>query len=291
MAHPLDNPLWAALTGPQAHLAVRHGRAARYPGDVSPFAAVAGPGSPWDDLAALAGDGDTIVVPAAPEEPPPGWELVGAIPGVQMDGSALDVAGDLEAVRLGPADVPEMLDLVARTRPGPFLPRTITLGTYLGIRRGGALVAMAGERMRPPGWGEISAVCTDPGHRGEGLAGRLVRAVGEVIRERGDLPFLHAAADNVTGIRLYERLGFTLRREILFAALRPASRGRSEFPAWWPYCGRSAVKPPCCAHEPPHSRVQRLGRGAPGVVAIRAGVDHRRHLHRRPPRPVPAGAP
>ena len=111
-----------------------------------------------------------------------------------MDGSGLAVRADPEAVRLGPADVPEMLDLVARTEPGPFVPRTIALGTYLGIRRGGALVAMAGERMRPPGWGEISAVCTDPAHRGQGLAGRLVRAVGAVIRERGDVPFLHAAA-------------------------------------------------------------------------------------------------
>jgi ribosomal protein S18 acetylase RimI-like enzyme len=227
VAHPLDNPLWTALTGPQADLAVRHGGAARFPHDVAPFAAVAGPGSPWDDLATVTEDGDTVVVPDAPEVLPAGWELVGAIPGVQMDGSGLDVAGDPEAVRLGPADVPEMLDLVARTRPGPFLPRTITLGAYLGVRRDGALIAMAGERMHPPGWSEISAVCTDPGYRGEGLAGRLVRAVGEVIRERGDVPFLHAAADNVSGIRLYEHLGFTLRRKILFGALRPAARGRS----------------------------------------------------------------
>jgi ribosomal protein S18 acetylase RimI-like enzyme len=139
-----------------------------------------------------------------------------------MEGAGLDVTADPEAVRLGPADVPEMLDLVARTQPGPFLPRTIVLGTYLGIRRAGALVAMAGERMRPPGWSEISAVCTDPAHRGQGLAGRLVRAVGTVIRERGDVPFLHAAASNTAGIRLYEELGFTLRREILFAALRVA---------------------------------------------------------------------
>jgi ribosomal protein S18 acetylase RimI-like enzyme len=220
VAHPLDNPLWSALAGPQAHLAVRRGRAARFPVDVSPFAAVADDG--WDDLAVLAGSG-SVVVPDAPHEPPPGWELVGATPGVQMEGSALEVGGDAEAVRLGPADVPEMLDLVARTQPGPFLPRTIVLGTYLGIRRGGALVAMAGERMRPPGWCEISAVCTDPAHRRQGLAGRLIRAVGAVIRERGDVPFLHTTADNTAGIRLYEHLGFTLRREILFGALRAAA--------------------------------------------------------------------
>jgi ribosomal protein S18 acetylase RimI-like enzyme len=224
VSHPLDNPLWAALTGPQAHLAVRSGRAARYPADVSPFAAVAGlpevDGAAWADLAALAGPTGSLVVPGAPDVPPDGWELVGAIPGVQMVGDGLDPTPDPEAEPLGPADVPEMLDLVARTRPGPFLPRTITLGSYLGIRRGGRLVAMAGERMRPPGFTEISAVCTDPAYRGQGLASRLVRAVAVGIRERGDVPILHAAADNATGIRLYHRLGFTLRREILFGALR-----------------------------------------------------------------------
>jgi ribosomal protein S18 acetylase RimI-like enzyme len=251
VGHPLDNPLWSALTGPQAYLAVRHGCAARFPVDVSPFAAVAdgaaaapedvsqgglrftqrteghrrstGMGSAWADLAALAGPGGIVVVPDAPAQPPTGWELVEAIPGVQMEGSQLDAAADPEAVTLGAADVPEMLDLVARTRPGPFLPRTVSLGVYLGIRWGGVLVAMAGERMRPPGWGEISAVCTDPDHRGQGLAGRLVRAVGAVVRERGDVPFLYASASNTTGIRLYRRLGFTHRRDILFGVLRASA--------------------------------------------------------------------
>jgi ribosomal protein S18 acetylase RimI-like enzyme len=233
VAHPLDNPLWTALTGPQAHLAQRRGSAARYPVDVSPFAAVAdlidGGDARWDDLAALVGPGGVAVVPGAPAEPPPGWDLRGAIPGVQMDGAGLDPAPDPEAVVLGPADVPAMLDLVARTQPGSFLAHTLDLGTYLGIRRDGALVAMAGERMRPPGWTEISAVCTDPAHRRQGLAARLVRAVAVGIRDRGDVPFLHAATDNHTGIRLYERLGFIHRRDILFAVLQvrapvPANR-------------------------------------------------------------------
>jgi ribosomal protein S18 acetylase RimI-like enzyme len=233
VAHPLDNPLWSALTGPQAHLAQRRGRAARFPVDVSPFAAVADPGdaTAWADLAALVGPGGVAVVPGVPDRSPPGWEQVEAIPGVQMDGSGLATGPDPDALVLGPADVPEMLDLVARTRPGPFLAHTLALGTYLGIRCEGALVAMAGERMRPSGWTEISAVCTDPAYRGRGLAGRLVRAVAVGIRARGDVPFLHAAADNHTGIRLYARLGFAHRRDILFGALRavevPAARSGS----------------------------------------------------------------
>ena len=118
-----------------------------------------------------------------------------------------------------------MLDLVQRTRPGPFRPRTIAMGTYLGIRRGGRLVAMAGERLHPTGWTEISAVCTDDEHRGQGLATRLVLAVAAGIRDRGDTPFLHAAATNVDAIRLYAALGFRLRRTLTFGAVRTPRAG------------------------------------------------------------------
>ncbi len=217
-----DNVAWDALTGPQAGLARRCGQAARYRPDIAPFAAL--PDEPdqraWADLAALVGSG--MVVLAGPERGvPAGWEAVASVPGLQYDGAGIAVAPDPEAVVLGSADVPEMLDLVARTEPGPFLPLTITMGTYLGLRdASGALIAMAGERMRPPGWTEISAVCTDPAHRGRGLATRLVRAVGAVIRARGELPFLHTAQSNAPAIAVYERMGFVLRRQTMFSALR-----------------------------------------------------------------------
>ncbi|MDQ0765954.1 GNAT family N-acetyltransferase [Streptomyces canus] len=220
----LDNAVWAALDGPHAHLAERVGRAARYPDDVYAFAALADPGDPaaWADLHTLVGPGTTVRVKPV-DTVPDGWEVVGGDggtshalkamgEGVQLVDTALRAEPAPEAVRLGPDDVPEILDLVARTQPGPFLKRTIALGTYLGIRDRERLIAMAGERIRPPGWTEISAVCTDPAYRGRGLATRLVRAVAAGIRERGDTPFLHAAADNTTAIRLYESIGFTLRR-------------------------------------------------------------------------------
>jgi hypothetical protein len=151
--HPLDNPVWSALTGPQSALGERSGRAVRYLPDISPFAALpSGAGdADWAALGELAGPAAGVVLTWRGDlTPPPGWEQVESLDGVQMDGSGLDVRPDPEAVVLGEADVPEMLDLVARTRPGPFLPRTRVMGTYLGMRRGGALVAMAGERMRRP---------------------------------------------------------------------------------------------------------------------------------------------
>ena len=127
---------------------------------------------------------------------------------------------DPEAVALTETDVPEILDLVERAQPGPFRKRTIELGRYLGIRRDGRLVAMAGERFRLPGWTEVSAVCTDPDFRGAGLGARLTLAVAAGILERGELPFLHAAADNDAAIRLYERLGFEPSHDVVFASYR-----------------------------------------------------------------------
>ncbi|MFD8801155.1 GNAT family N-acetyltransferase [Streptomyces atroolivaceus] len=224
-AHPLDNPARASLTGPHTRFAQRRGRILRYHPDVTPWIAL--PDAPdaqdWADVAALAGSGASVTLTAFREPPPADWEIVFQADGVQLVDHTVDAAPDPEAVLLGPADVPEMLDLVERTRPGPFLPRTVELGTYLGIRRAGALVAMAGERLHPPGWTEISGVCTDGSVRGQGLASRLVKAVAHGIRERGETPFLHAAASNTSAIRLYESLGFTLRRRTSFlSAIVPA---------------------------------------------------------------------
>jgi len=221
-SHPiLDNPTWSALTGPHAHFAERVGRAARYPADVAPFHAVTDTDEPraWTDLATLVGPGGSASVRGVTRGPA-GWQTVRTGHGVQLVDTGLRAERDPEAIRLGPDDVPEILDLVARTEPGPFLPRTVEMGTYLGLRHRGRLIAMAGERLHPPGWTEISAVCTDPDHRGRGLATRLVRAVAAGIKERGERPFLHARATNADAIRLYESIGFTLRRRTVSAFVR-----------------------------------------------------------------------
>jgi GNAT superfamily N-acetyltransferase len=221
----LDNPVRSSLGGPHARFAERHGQVLRYQRDVAPFMAL--PDGPdeaaWRDLADFAGPGAEVVLTAGAVVPPADWEVVAEFPAVQMVDDGVEGVEYPEAVRLGPDDVPEMLDLVARTQPGPFLQRTVELGTYLGVRRAGALVAMAGERLHPPGFTEVSAVCTDPDHRGQGYAARLVQAVVAGIKERGDIPFLHATATNTNAIRLYEALGFRIHRRPVFKVTRVGS--------------------------------------------------------------------
>jgi ribosomal protein S18 acetylase RimI-like enzyme len=219
--HPLDNPAWAALNGPQAALAEVHGRARRFPVDVSPFVAVplGAAGDLWSDLLALVGPGGRVGMIGVRVEVGDDWPILFGGEGVQLVATdGLETRPFAEAVVLGDADAAEMLDLAERTKPGPFLPRTHVLGTYLGVRREGRLVAMAGERLHPPGFTEISAVCTDPDFRGQGFGTRLVQAVAHNIRARGETPMMHAAATNENAIRLYEALGFRIRTKVRYLA-------------------------------------------------------------------------
>ena len=224
----LDRVVAASLEGHHARFARRHGRALRYESDVAPFFAFdtlddQHDPAVWGEAAKLADEGEIVAFPGVTAPPAEGWTLVVKLDGVQMVGTGISPKPEPEAVRLGPDDVPEMLDLIARTDPGPFKQRTVEVGTYLGLRREGALIAMAGERMHPPGWTEISAVCTDAAYRGQGLAGRLVRAVAAGIAERGETPFLHAAASNTNAIRLYRSLGFAPRRPMPFTIVQRAA--------------------------------------------------------------------
>lgn len=229
----LDNWVWDALTGPQSDLAEGGGAARRYHPEVSSLVALPHAITPeaWDDLAALVGpDGRGVLIRAETVSLPRGWHELLRLPAVQMlapspqnrPSRAGPAAGGTTIERLGPDDVPAMLDLVANTEPGPFEARTIELGTYVGVRDGARLVAMAGQRVRPQGFTEISAVCTLAEHRGRGLAGALVNWLVDEIHQRGDAAFLHAASSNATAISRYRSLGFTVRREVQAVAFSVA---------------------------------------------------------------------
>jgi predicted GNAT family acetyltransferase len=226
--HPLDNVIWQALTTRQTMFAESCGQARRFMPEVTALGGFCEPTPEgYDALAELLGDRGTVAVFLdEPYQPRTGWEFVVGAPLLQMvceNGSAPPTSrheADPGLVELGDADSAEMIELTALTKPGPFGKRTHELGTYLGIRRAGKLVAMTGERMKVPGWTEVSAVCTHPEHTGHGYAGILMSEVMRRIRSRGETPMLHVREDNVRAIELYERLGFKTRVRRHFAVLR-----------------------------------------------------------------------
>lgn len=243
--HPLDNVIWTALNTRQSEFAEAFGQARRFTPEVSPLAAFAEPTREgYESLAALVGVGGTIrLFLDAPYQARAGWSILNGSPMPEMVyesaglrpadspfGLAQGRLGELsphnanaEIVELGAADSAEMIALTALTKPGPFDKRTHELGTYLGIRREGKLVAMAGERLKIPGYTEVSAVCTHPEHTGHGYARLLMTEVIQRILDRGETPFLHVREDNVRAIELYHRLEFTRRALLYTVVLRKDS--------------------------------------------------------------------
>jgi len=220
----LDRPVWSALNGPQAGLALGGAPAMRIDPAYGPFAAAA-PGGEAGLAALLADDDDEIwLIEDARVTPPAGTcvRKLATLAQMVADGPVEADAG-LDCVALGEADVPAMTALALATRPGPWGPATWRYGPFYGVRRDGRLIAMAGERLRPaPGMIEVSGVCTDPTWRGQGLAAALIRRVMAGHRARGAASFLHSYADNAGAIALYRSLGFAVRRERVVTILGKA---------------------------------------------------------------------
>jgi GNAT superfamily N-acetyltransferase len=213
----LDNLTWHALTSVQAGFAQTAGGAARFMPEMSVFAGLADTGpAAWLDLATLVGAGGVAVLfgGEVPPGPPDGWTVHATGLGHQMVLDRLVPAPLPDSRPLGPDDVEEMTALVELAQPGPFRPRTIELGDYHGVFEDGRLVAMAGERQKVPGATEISAVCTHPDARRRGLGAAITTRVAQGILDRSEAPFLHLDHHNHAARRVYESLGFRVRRQV-----------------------------------------------------------------------------
>jgi ribosomal protein S18 acetylase RimI-like enzyme len=221
--HPLDHPIWSALTTRQQALAEGGALARRYPPAIGPFAAIAdmSPQS-FAALAALMSPSDVAVLfTPEPVTPTAEFKIFLDTTGEQMIGTPAESSiPGVEIVTLGADDVPAMLELTKLTNPGPFTARTHELGIFLGIRIDGQLAAMIGERMKPANYTEITAVCVHPDHRGRGYAQALLAAVSRQITARGEIPFLHVFSHNSSAIALYRRQGMEIRRRLHVTALQ-----------------------------------------------------------------------
>jgi FR47-like protein len=229
--HPLDNVIWNALNTRLAEFAQAYDQARRFVPDVSPLGAFAEPNDQgYESAGVLLGEGQTIgLFLEKPYQPRPGWKIIAAMPMPQMvySGEPANLIASRESdhqiVDLGTEHVPQMMTLTALTKPGPFNKRTHELGRYIGIFYESQLVAMAGERLKVPGYTEVSAVCTHPDHTGRGHARLLMTDVIRRILDRGEIPFLHVRGDNLHAIALYERMGFKQRVLSHLAVLRKDS--------------------------------------------------------------------
>jgi ribosomal protein S18 acetylase RimI-like enzyme len=224
MEHVLDSPAWNALISGNKNLAIGNESVKYFPKDISPFVGTKEISQenfdilhdiiPFDTVSAFIAPYDIVI----PEQ----WTVVQPLMVWQMvyDDAATPAAVTQEFIPLTKQHIPQMLALTQLTNPGPFSERTIDFGYYLGIFDGDRLVAMAGQRMNPTPYAEISAVCTHPDYLGRGHASQLLLSHIRRIKAASEIPFLHVKSENETAIRVYERIGFVKRKEMSFYIIK-----------------------------------------------------------------------
>lgn len=217
--NPLENPFWFALSTHHAKLAKVDGSAGRYLADVAPFAGVSESTAPAvRQLERLVEPGESVfLMGVLPELDESAWIAKPGAPLPQMVcASPLPQTSGPDWIELTDTHRDDMVALTTLVFPGFFRPRTSEMGRYIGIYDGARLVAMAGERLRLDGYQEISAVCTHPDYVGRGYAQHLVTEVSNAAFARGFTPFLHVYRHNVRAMAVYEKLGFSVRKELPF---------------------------------------------------------------------------
>ena len=225
MRHVLDRPVWSALETRHQAFAQGGALARRYPSSIVPFAAsAANDAESLQALQALVAAGESVILLQADAIALPAeLAAISTASGVQMVLEVpLQAVSDERVQQLTQDDAAEMLALASLTKPGPFTLRALSLGDFWGIKVDGRLAAMAGERMKQPGYTELSGVCSHPEFRGGGLGRLLSVFVANQIVARGEVPYLHAYATNAAAISLYESIGFSLRSPMHVAVVQRA---------------------------------------------------------------------
>lgn len=225
----LDNPIWHALSTHQRDFNEGDERLKYFYPEISPFVAMA----EWNKadkeylVEQLPPDRNFFYITAQSPELPSGCKRGFTIKLFQLvcrKHLPFHPAG-IQIRSLGKADIPQMIELTALTKPGPFNQRTIEFGNYIGVFEGERLAAMAGERLRFPGYTEVSAICTHPDFAGKRYSAALLSQATAHIIEKGQIPFLHVRHDNTRAINLYEQAGYEIRGEMDFAIFKKPSGG------------------------------------------------------------------
>ena len=235
-SHVLDRPIWTSLNSVHAKFSVGSKLARRFRDSISPFAAAQDESAQSlsklaelipEDGSIFVGQANTIVCP-----PGTGTSMRASVAQMLFDDCEIRLENNPAIERLSKTDASDMLALASLTNPGPFEEQTHLLGDFFGVKRDGRLIAMAGERLKQPGFTEISGVCTHPGYQRQGLGRELCKTLMARILDRKECPYLHVFTDNTGAIKLYEELGFRIRKEIHVAQLEHFSINLVHIPSW-----------------------------------------------------------
>ncbi len=223
MDHVLDNPAWNALISGNQHLSNGNEQVRFFDKEVSPFVALKEKSTTNFEMLheLIVHDSPLLFVSTVETEIPTMWKVLRTMVGIQMVcNDPVDQATSGNLVPLTDEHIPQMLELTKLTNPGPFAPRTISFGHYMGVFNDEQLVAMAGQRLNPFNYAEVSAVCTHPDYLGRGYAKQLLQSHINRIKAASQIPFLHVRGDNERAISVYKSLGFSARSNVYFYVLQ-----------------------------------------------------------------------
>lgn len=227
MDHILDNMIWNAITTGNNDIAIINGDVGCYLPDIAPFAGMknfndANLKKLYEFIPADRSVAISSLTKMDHDESR--WKLLQPMDVTQMvyehSVNTFTTKNSPLIAPLSEEHIPQMMELTALTRPGPFLKQTIRFKNYFGIFIEGRLAAMTGQRMHPKPYMEVSAVCTHPDFRGMGYAKALMLHVMKIILENSFTPFLHVLSNNINAIELYKTIGFQTREQIFVDVIR-----------------------------------------------------------------------
>lgn len=224
MEHVLDNPIWNGLLTGNRRLASGNQLAMFFPLQISICAGLAVNDEVClEALYNLLPENRTVLLFSDQRiQLSQKWEVLDDKMLFQMiyKGSEPFINGHNIVKPLSENNIADMLTLTSLAQPGPFSERTFELGNYKGIFDDGKLIAMAGYRIQPNPYVEISAVCTHPDYLGRGYAASVINSLISDIRNEGHIPYLQVSQTNFKAVNLYKKMNFEIRSELIFYKLK-----------------------------------------------------------------------
>lgn len=217
MNDKLQNPVWYSLNETHKNIAIKYDGVQFYDPDICPFGAFNDHLKITAAINEYAKLTDSFFLVTENEIPIYDTNIVSfdkKIEGCQMVlHDLIEVKITEEIIPLTSKHINEIYDLVWLVMPGYFKKRTFEMGKYFGVFKNNKLVSIAGQRMQTNDFIEVSAVVTHPDYTGRGFAKQLTTHVTKEILKENKHPILHTTKGN-TAIKLYEKLGYKLTREM-----------------------------------------------------------------------------
>ena len=133
--------------------------------------------------------------------------------------------GDIGVSRVSSKELEALNQFYVNHNAEAWTPIQFKTGPYYCVKREGKIVSAAGVHIVTPQIAHLGNIATDEAFRGQGFATACTAALAKNLSSKGRIISLYVKVDNAPAIHLYEKLGFTKSRDILFLVMRKKADG------------------------------------------------------------------